>query len=95
MEEIELFIENLGQTLTINSKIRRKDVKRVVKFLGTLTFKQTMTLAKALEWYMEDINKLNSVPDDNLTYCNYCDCMTKTIKTANTPVCGNCKEIRR
>lgn len=31
---------------------------------------------------------------DKLTLCNMCNCMTKTITTANTPVCGKCKEIK-
>lgn len=63
MSEIELFIEDLGKTLTIETKIKRKDVKKVMKFLETLNFKQTMTLAKALEWYMEDVNKLERQND--------------------------------
>ena len=29
-----------------------------------------------------------------LTLCDKCNCMTKTIVTSNTPVCGKCKEIR-
>ena len=31
---------------------------------------------------------------NKLTLCDKCNCMTKTIVTSNTPVCGKCKEIR-
>ena len=29
-----------------------------------------------------------------LSLCNHCNCMTKTITTANTSVCGKCKSIK-
>lgn len=31
---------------------------------------------------------------EELSMCDKCYCMTKTIVTANTPVCGKCKEIK-